>query len=400
MSPVSVLPVFFSLLIAFITLYALTKIFRKQTAPVRFLSIDGLRGYLAFFVFLHHACIYFFSLKTYVWELPPSNLYLHFGLTSVCLFFMVTSFLFFTKLIDNYKKKIDWLKFFVSRILRLYPLYIVAFIISLLFVGIVSHFKLNETGRQLAEEIGHWFLFSVFAQPNINAVEDTRSFMLSVLWSLKYEWLFYLALPTIGLLFFRSKPSVLALLITIGIAYLLLDLTYWFWYILPAFSGGIVAAFAARHERFCRLAAHKFSSILIVSIVSVAVIFFDTPYKTVPLILLSLGFIGIAGGNDLFGILTHQLSRGLGQLSYGIYLLHGLFLYALFHFFIEREQSAGLSTVSYWLVVSGLGAILVACCFFLHYYLELPAIKSSSRITNFLRKKLTFANRPVVKAAE
>ncbi|MFC6337438.1 acyltransferase family protein [Pseudomonas karstica] len=60
----------------------------------RFVTIDGLRGYLAFFVFLHHSCIWYYYLQSGVWALPPSRLFVHFGQMGVALFFMITGFLF------------------------------------------------------------------------------------------------------------------------------------------------------------------------------------------------------------------------------------------------------------------------------------------------------------------
>ena len=57
MNPVSSLPAIAATLLAFITTWALLKKFPTTAENGRFLSIDGLRGYLAFFVFLHHAKI-------------------------------------------------------------------------------------------------------------------------------------------------------------------------------------------------------------------------------------------------------------------------------------------------------------------------------------------------------
>ena len=65
----------------------------------RYASIDGLRGYLALFVFLHHACVWYFFLQVGRWEVPPSSLYTHFGQSSVALFFMITGFLLFPNII-------------------------------------------------------------------------------------------------------------------------------------------------------------------------------------------------------------------------------------------------------------------------------------------------------------
>ena len=371
-----------------LVLSLLNRVFKKTVPVVKFPLIDGLRGYLAFFVFLHHSCIYYFALRSYNWELPRSKIYLHFGSTSVALFFMITAFLFITKLIDKYGKETDWLKFFVSRILRLYPLYLVALALSFLFACIVSKFTVKEPLSALAGEFGHWLLFSVFSHPNINGVIDTSSFMIGVLWSLKYEWVFYLLLPVAALLFFRSNVSTVTLVITLQIVFLITILTNVEAESFIVCSGGVLAAFAARNKTFCKWASHWISSIITIACLALTVAFFNDLKQALPLLLVSTSFILIACGNSLFGLLNLRVSRELGQLSYGIYLMHGLFLYALFHFLIgDRHHSTLLSSLQHWLLISALGGVLTICCFFLHHYLEAPAMRSSQIVTNFLREQ-------------
>ena len=94
---------------AVLTSWILVKIFKIQFKNVKYETVDGLRGYLSFFVFLHHACIYYYLFPSYNWKLPAQNLYIHFGQTSVALFFMITGFLFFDKLLSSKteNKKMD-----------------------------------------------------------------------------------------------------------------------------------------------------------------------------------------------------------------------------------------------------------------------------------------------------
>lgn len=84
---------------------------RWQGVPARggrFVAIDGLRGFLAFFVFLHHGSIWYGQLHEQRWVAPASPLYRHLGDSSVALFFMITAFLFTTKVIDSDRRPIDW----------------------------------------------------------------------------------------------------------------------------------------------------------------------------------------------------------------------------------------------------------------------------------------------------
>ena len=117
MSPVSALPAIAIALLALGLAYFFDRFVTfKGAAPPKHLaplqaathasitsrnaSIDGMRGLLALFVFLHHACIWYFSLSTGQWKIPPSYFYTHLGQSSVALFFMITAFLFSNKLLD------------------------------------------------------------------------------------------------------------------------------------------------------------------------------------------------------------------------------------------------------------------------------------------------------------
>src|SRR5579862_6911783 len=108
MSPTSCIPV----VVAGLTATLLAFLVSGRSPPVagadRFLAIDGLRGYLALSVFLHHSCVWYFYLRTGKWELPPSRLYVQLGQSSVALFFMITGFLFYSKLLQARNREFDW----------------------------------------------------------------------------------------------------------------------------------------------------------------------------------------------------------------------------------------------------------------------------------------------------
>jgi peptidoglycan/LPS O-acetylase OafA/YrhL len=83
--------------------------------PRRFATLDGLRGYAAFLVFLHHASAWPFYNRTGIWTLPATPLYIQFGQGSVANFFMITATLFWTKLLDARTRPINWRRLYLSR---------------------------------------------------------------------------------------------------------------------------------------------------------------------------------------------------------------------------------------------------------------------------------------------
>src|ERR1700676_3751492 len=108
MDPVSAFPALVVLLSAVGTCFIIARRYGVPIAEGRFASIDGLRGYLALFVYLSHGCLWYFYLRNGRWDVPPSRLYTHMGSSSVAIFFMITGFLIFSKLIEAQNGNIDW----------------------------------------------------------------------------------------------------------------------------------------------------------------------------------------------------------------------------------------------------------------------------------------------------
>ena len=63
MDIVSPLPAVLAVILAVLVCAVLARRLAPPDAQGLFVAIDGLRGYLAFCVFLHHAVIWFFTLK-------------------------------------------------------------------------------------------------------------------------------------------------------------------------------------------------------------------------------------------------------------------------------------------------------------------------------------------------
>lgn len=83
-------------------------------------TLDGLRGFLALAVFVHHATVTYGYVRTGVWQAPPSRFYTLIGQVGVSLFFMTTGYLFWTKLLEK-KGKMNWPAVFVGRFFRIAP---------------------------------------------------------------------------------------------------------------------------------------------------------------------------------------------------------------------------------------------------------------------------------------
>lgn len=393
MDPVSAIPSVAAILVSLLSCLLLVKRFGSPDAQGRFVAIDGLRGYLAFFVFLHHSIIWFFYLKTGEWKVPPSNLYTHFGQSGVAFFFMITGFLFVSKVLDGKSKGVDWLRLYVSRFLRLMPLYGIAMLALLVIVLILSDGMIHEPVSGIAKEIIRWMSFTVLGAPDINGIENTWMILAGVTWSLPYEWFFYFLLPLFGLLVGgRVTWPFIVLAVTALLLICSRNSSIYHWL---SFAGGIAAAFVVRTECICEKLRGDLFSIVALGALAITVIIYPSAHGYVQILMLSVTFAIIAAGNGCFGLLTNQLSRTLGEMAYSIYLLHGVLLFILFRFVIGIDRAKLLSPVFHWIAIIGLTPVLIGIAFICYRKIEHPALSKTNDLTLWLRTKFNFQARAV-----
>lgn len=380
MGPTSLLPALISLSVAVATLLLIVRITGAPEKAGRYASIDGLRGYLAFAVFLHHSCVWYFYLRTGEWEAPPSRLYLNFAHAGVAMFFMITGFLFYSKLIDGKTRGVDWHRLYVSRVLRLAPmnLFVVSLVVAV--VAALSGGTINVSGFEIFKQILPWL--TMLGSPDVNGVHGTSIIIAGVNWSLRYEWLFYFALPLLALTV-RLVPPMLYLLLA------LLSVTaFWVLHLsllhVVSFSGGISAAILVRFPWMKKISLTPAASALLIALLLVVVLAFSR-LGVLQLVLLSIAFILIACGNDLFGVLTSTVSRTLGEMAYSLYLLHGFALFVVFRFLIGLSTGKGFSPEAHWAVVVFLTPILILTCYATYRLIERPAMHQVDGVALWLR---------------
>ena len=109
---------------------------------LRHATIDGIRGYLAIAVLCHHFLIAWIFFQTGVWAKPPVTVVANLGPVAVCLFFMVTAFLFYGKLTQRHA--LAWSSLYRGRLLRLTPMYFVSVSLVLAIVLVETNFTRNE----------------------------------------------------------------------------------------------------------------------------------------------------------------------------------------------------------------------------------------------------------------
>lgn len=323
-----------SISISLFAIFFLTEKLNKQvfklSSPSGFRDgcIDGLRGFLAIFVFFHHFYIFQLWRGTGEWVAPHTAFLNNMGVASVQIFFMITAYLFIKKIKSG---NVLWYKLYKSRFFRVVPLYIFAVIITLLYSSFLS--SGSAPAIDYFKAIGNWAIFNGGYYPTFS---DSNEITAGVTWTLKYEWLFYLMLP-VFLIFIRNKLSILLFLIIISlisinanfagfvaINFMPFAMGWWVTTIEDKFSDKIKVNFDTS----------LFSSILLLTAVLAFTLHAGTRVGLVSIQLCCfIIFFLITRGCSIFGLLRSKPAITLGEVSYSIYLLHGIVIFTLTTFF-------------------------------------------------------------------
>ena len=349
----------------------------------RTMTIDGLRGYLAIGVFIHHAVIYYRYLTEGVWDNPPSSLYTQLGTVDVSLFFMITGYLFWGKIISSQGRP-GWLKLFVGRLFRIGPVYFLMTGLMLLIIAIQTQFTLQEPLNKVLSEIGPLLLFGIFEPGHvINGYNGPRGITAAVTWTLRYEWVFYLVILPFSALFTRNRKHHLVYAVTVLLVCLGSSLSKngsSNSLLLAAFFIGMVCASLQAHGCIVKMPDRTLSTI---AAAALWFVFFEPipTHKAIQTVVSGMVFFSIVNGCSLFGLLTNRGAQRLGEISYGIYLLQGIVLFSYAQF--PEIRTVAISTsMNYWLLLFIESLTLVISAFLAYCLFEKPGIAIGKKIVS------------------
>lgn len=368
--------------------FANTPLFKAADAPPsprksRVAPIDGLRGFLALSVVFFHGAIYHRYVLDGHWEAPPGSYYTLLGTGGVAVFFMITGYLFWSRMIDEDGRQ-DWPRFYIGRVFRIGPLYLLTIFLMLFMVMMQAGWRLNVSLPEFLRGLAPWLALGLLDPTDVNGHPATLLLTAGVTWSLRYEWLFYLALPFIAFAADRRRVAFLCVLTALvaGFLWILRGRPFVLSAGDPAYATlfltGMSCAALGRTGWSFRINDRVASAVVVALLLTL----FSTcqiAYTPLAIVLLGLCFYLVTSGCTLFGALTHRASKRLGDVSYGIYLLQGLVLTALFQARTVRAFAL-VSPVRHWTVVLGAAIILVGMATIAHAWIERPGIALGKRM--------------------
>lgn len=363
----------FSILVAILTTQLFQNSIPNSQNNDRLKSLDGLRGLLSFFVFQHHAFIWYFMIHSKRWAAPQNQFVKNLGEVSVVFFFLITGFLF-THKIRTTNSTIDWRKLYLSRARRLFPLYGFAILIMCILIFINIDGTLHQPISSLAVQVAHWFSFNLFLKQDhldINGFHNTHLILAGVTWTLKFEWLFYLSLPFIAF-FGGKKPAMIWLVVGIIAFYFLimLSISQRRLFLVLAFIIGGLASKINEYRRLTKISRTKIASFLLVFGLILTYCMLSKAFSYAGVLIISILFVFIVAGTNLFGLLEHPILMKIGNISYSVYLLHGLVLFCCFYMIIGLKVVRKLSEFEYTLLISFITAIVISISIITYRFIE------------------------------
>ena len=354
--------------------------------------INGLRGYLALSVLVHHFSIWILvSRTTGGWAPPPSPILANFGSSSVALFFMVTGFVFYPRVLDGWRN-VAWKTLYTARLFRIVPLTVVCVLVVVIII-------LARQGMQargpLLKPLSFWL--TTIAEPDLLGYQYSKRINANVLWSLRCEWIFYFGLLPVCVLASsaaRKYVSSLSICLFILGALLAFREVYpgtGFPQFAPLFPIGMLGYEIQSRPKWREVLSSRHASYASLSVLALSLCL--QPHSTVQLLGLSTFFFCVACGNDYFGVLRRPGSLVLGESSFSIYMIHAIILSIVF----TEGQLGAADFATGWLPVwLPLIALLVSLVSQASYLIiERPAIGAGKAASAYL-----YGRRPKLAEAE
>ena len=332
------------------------------------------------------------------WEPPPIDFLNQLGAGGVALFFMTTGFVFYPRILIGFRRT-NWLAVYVTRAFRILPLVTIA--VGLITLIIILRTKTLPDWRYLLSAI-KWI--TAWAEVPLLNYTDSGRINAYVLWSLWFEWIFYLLVmpaSAVAIDFARSfkLPSWLVPMGLLGISlignqlFLRLSVSLDIFRYLPLFAVGMMAFEVQSRAKVRTLLSRPKMAIPAVLGLLVGMFLTKFPYG-ISMPLFGFFFICVACGNSLGGILRTRGALVLGECSFGIYLTHGI----VFDIpFVDLDVShGGLATMAFPVLLPVVAAAVVLTTPLTYLLVERPAMQRGKELANWLtRRSFKFTSREI-----
>ncbi len=189
------------------------------------------------------------------------------------------------------------------------------------------------------------------------------------------RWLFYACLPLAAFCLRTSPPIHWVIVSLAAVVVLVMVMPQVRLPTLYAFAGGFAAAGLVRIAAIRLMLARGVWGAVAILCLATTFTVYPTAYTIPALLLLAGSFLIIACGNSLYGILQQPASMVLGEMAYGLYLLHSVVLFVTYRLLLG-ESAATFSPVEHWAIVLCQVPALILMCFATFRLVEKPGMNA------------------------
>lgn len=355
-------------------------------------GIDALRFISAAGVIFHHSAQQLYE-KGFI-KNPMASQVLS-GAFFLNVFFIISGFLICSILMKEIASgKYSVKNFFIRRILRIWPLY---FLTVVLFIIVIPLLRKGGAG-DLGANVLYASLFSI----NFQLMVDGAAKTYSVLWSVCIEEQLYLLLPLLLLLFARNFK-------VLSIAMLVVGFGSWVYFSRQHAAGGASPYYntlsyfyffgagmllAAFREKLISVTNKLFSPGTQLAVLIVG--FFYVYSKFPPACYVMPIWLGLSALLGVYLVLAasqssfllsppNGIARFLGNISYGMYLVHIFIISLSLNFFFSKGSLLG-GPVAFLLIPLLVTTLSAALAALLYYVYERHFLKLKGRFTKITNK--------------
>ena len=313
-----------------------------EKQKIYFPNLNGLRFIAAFLVIIHHIEQFksISNIENYSGEIPFIGII---GKLGVVLFFVLSGFLITYLLLteEHSFKKISIRKFYVRRMLRIWPLYFLIIILAFFVLPNISIFTLPGFGKDViySNLLLKLFLYAIFFPNLVLSLLGIVPYA-SHTWSIGTEEQYYLVWPII-LKYFKKYRIILMLFIVFSylafgkilsahysdiLPYKNVIKAFWSSFNIDCMAiGGIFAILLFQKNKFLKLIQNNTVFYLTITLV----IFLMLKGIHIPYIhyefysvLFGIIILNFASNDKIKISLENRLFNYLGNISYGLYMYH------------------------------------------------------------------------------
>ena len=370
---------------------------------IYFPNLNGLRFIAAFLVIIHHIeqIKSIFKIDNYWVTIPFVGII---GKLGVVLFFVLSGFLItYLLLAEEYSfKNISIRKFYIRRMLRIWPLYFLIIILAFFILPNIDLFTLPGFGKDViySNLLFKLFLYAIFFPNLVISLLGVVPYA-SHTWSIGTEEQYYLVWPIVLKYFKKYRMNLMFIII---IFYLLFDKllsthysdflpyksvirAFWSSFNIDCMAiGGIYAILLFQKNRFLKLIQNNtvfYITLFLVTFLMIKGIYIPHIHYEFYSVLFGIIILNFASNDNIKISLENRALNYLGNISYGLYMYHTIGIV------LALSICISIGFTSNWLIYPLSFALTIIIAGISYKYFEAFFLKFKNKFSNIISGSAT-----------